>query len=62
MLQIVSMTSSNLTINCLLHPNKFVNEFVAILCKQLQSESVLIVDDPNKQEPVLLKNVERQLF
>ena len=55
------MTLGNFTVDSLLYPHKFIHQFVAKLVKQLKSDSVLGIDDPDKEEAVLLKLVERQV-
>ena len=61
MLEVIAVPFSNFTVDSLLYPDKFIHQFVAKLVKQLKSDSVLGVDDPDKEEAVLLKLVERQV-
>jgi hypothetical protein len=57
-LQVVAVTLGDLAVHCLLDPNDFVNQLVAVPFVKLQSESHLRIYDPNKQEAVLLKLIE----
>lgn len=61
MLQVESMTFSEFTINCLLGPDYLVDELVAKSSKQLNSEAVLGVDDPDAEESAFLKAFPRDL-
>lgn len=61
MLQIIPVTLGNLTVYCLLHPNQLVDHSIAILVEQLESEFVLVIDYPNKQETVCLQLVKRKV-
>jgi hypothetical protein len=69
-LQVVAMAFVDLAIDGLLDPDNLVNQpiplnlrhlLIAVSLEKMDCESVLVVDDPDKEEAVFLKIIEGQL-
>lgn len=72
MLKIVPVAFVDLAIHSLLYPNDFIDKpkksmknvkdlLVSMLFEELGREPILVVDDPNKQKPITLKSIIRNV-
>jgi len=54
MLQVVAVTSTDLTVDSLFGPDNFIDNFVSIDFEHFQGKSILAINNPYKEKSIRL--------
>ena len=60
-LQVVAVALGDFTVNCLLDPHDFIDQFVSMLLHNFKRKPVFGVNDPDEQKSVRLQLVKRYI-